>query len=565
MAIDNVSVEAPEKKETPSLRPLMQFLLRDRKGFVRYVLAAHLIIYDEIAFSFVIAGLIGAASGGDFPKLLLFVGVGLGLFLIGRLLYILSRHVRTKFMRDCLIELRQLSFDHILSLTQADFNRQSRDVYVSRLTNDINSIESKMFDALLRAIFNGAQAALALLIMLVLHPLSGSVVLCFTLVYTLLSRYVFDRRLITRQMAVSEANEDFVLRASNTINGGEIIKLNRLEDRFTDNLMSDAAVLERKKCRLNYFSNAVGTVMAGLSIGLQLSIILIQFSGEFTPERLANAMLIFMLSNNIVWPVQNVFVNLNILQGCSALFQKISGSEDPVVAGAGGDLPFTLDEGLTLRDLSLAYDDKRIFEGLDWTIRKGEHWRIVGPSGSGKSSLLRILSRAVGEYRGEYRIDGKDAREIELRSFYDRVAVIDQNVYLFEDSLRNNVTLYHQYPEEKIREAIDQAGLSELVASLEQGLDHPLSEDGKNLSGGQRQRIAIARALIRDAELLLVDEATASLDEATGAWIEETLLSLDTTLVSISHRNYPGVSDRYDGVLTIENRETSIRRREVLQ
>ena len=119
---------------------------------------------------------------------------------------------------------------------------------------------------------------------------------------------------------------------------------------------------------------------------------------------------------------------------------------------------------------------------------------------------------------------------------------------------RQNIALYQDYPEERIQEVVDRAGLRSLVDSLPQGLDTPLAENGQNLSGGQRQRISIARALIKDTDLVFVDEATSGLDEEMGRSIESTLLSLPQTVLAISHRYYKGVSEGYDKVLKIQGR-----------
>jgi ATP-binding cassette subfamily C protein len=123
---------------------------------------------------------------------------------------------------------------------------------------------------------------------------------------------------------------------------------------------------------------------------------------------------------------------------------------------------------------------------------------------------------------------------------------------LFEDTLRNNITLFGNYEDSDILKAVDQAGLRELVERLPQGLYTPLEENGKNLSGGERQRVSIARAVIKESSLLLADEATSNLDETLGRLVEATLLSLDATVIAISHRHYDGVTKNYDRVLEID-------------
>ena len=144
-------------------------------------------------------------------------------------------------------------------------------------------------------------------------------------------------------------------------------------------------------------------------------------------------------------------------------------------------------------------------------------------------------------------------RSIRPSSQHRQIAEIYQDVFLFEDTLRQNITLYEDYTDVEVRDAVDKAGLSELVARLPDGLDTMLEENGKNLSGGERARVAIARGLIAHADLLLLDEAFASLDEQVSRSIEKTLLSLEgVTVLSVSHVLFPDTMPLYDAVFEVK-------------
>ncbi|MGB4006667.1 MAG: ABC transporter ATP-binding protein, partial [Halanaerobiales bacterium] len=163
------------------------------------------------------------------------------------------------------------------------------------------------------------------------------------------------------------------------------------------------------------------------------------------------------------------------------------------------------------------------------------------------------LSMIYDTYTGEIKVDGVDYREINEKSLNSNVSFIYQDVFLFEDTIFNNIALYKPYTEEEVLEAANKAGLGDLLSKKENGIHEMLEENGKNLSGGERQRISIARAIIKNSSLLFIDEATSSLDEELGRKIEETILSLDSTVVAISHRYYEGISEKYDYVLEIRN------------
>jgi len=157
------------------------------------------------------------------------------------------------------------------------------------------------------------------------------------------------------------------------------------------------------------------------------------------------------------------------------------------------------------------------------------------------------------DYTGEIKVDGVDYREIKEKSLNDNVSFIYQDVFLFEDTIFNNIALYKPYTEEEVLEAAKKSGLDSLLSKKENGLYEMLLENGKNLSGGERQRISIARAIIKNSKLLFIDEATSSLDEELGRKIEETILSLNSTVIAISHRYYEGITEKYDYVLEIKN------------
>ena len=190
---------------------------------------------------------------------------------------------------------------------------------------------------------------------------------------------------------------------------------------------------------------------------------------------------------------------------------------------------------------------------VTFSVNPGEKVLLKGASGSGKTTLLNLLAGVYTDYEGEIRYDGTELRSIHPASHNKQIAEIYQDVFLFEDTLRQNIVLYEDYTEEEVRDAVEKAGLSELIERLPDGLDTMLEENGKNLSGGERQRVSIARAVIRGAKLILADEATSNLDESLGRHVEETLLSLDATVIAISHRYYEGVTERYDTVLELKS------------
>jgi ABC-type multidrug transport system fused ATPase/permease subunit len=157
------------------------------------------------------------------------------------------------------------------------------------------------------------------------------------------------------------------------------------------------------------------------------------------------------------------------------------------------------------------------------------------------------------DFEGSISVDNVDYRDISEKSFHEKVAFIYQDVFLFEDTIKNNITLYKDISDEQVNYAVKVSGLETLLEEKTDGINERLTENGKNLSGGQRQRISIARAIAKNAEILFIDEGTSSLNEELGREIEKTFLSLDSTVIAISHRYYEGITENYDYVIEIKN------------
>ena len=187
-------------------------------------------------------------------------------------------------------------------------------------------------------------------------------------------------------------------------------------------------------------------------------------------------------------------------------------------------------------------------------INKGEKVAIVGRSGSGKSTLLRLVLRYYDDYAGKILIDGRNIKDIKLSSIYELMSIIQQNVFMFDDSIEANISLYGDYTDEEIDRVIKLSGLKSLIVSLTNGKKTMVGENGSNLSGGEKQRISIARALIKNTPIILLDEATANLDAETSYDIEDSLLDIEglTSLV-VTHKLNPELLKKYDKIIVLEN------------
>ena len=176
----------------------------------------------------------------------------------------------------------------------------------------------------------------------------------------------------------------------------------------------------------------------------------------------------------------------------------------------------------------------------------------MGASGSGKSTLLNLLMGGSADYRGEIRLDGTELREIAPESLYETVAAIQQNVFVFNASIRDNITMFRSFPENELSDAIQRAHLTELIA--ERGAGFFCGENGCGLSGGEKQRVSIARSLLKKSSILLADEATSALDARTAHQVTDDLLELKgVTRILVTHLLEESTLRRCDGILVLKD------------
>ncbi|WP_415340233.1 ATP-binding cassette domain-containing protein, partial [Clostridium perfringens] len=175
-------------------------------------------------------------------------------------------------------------------------------------------------------------------------------------------------------------------------------------------------------------------------------------------------------------------------------------------------------------------------------------------SGSGKSTIIKLLLNYYNDFDGEITIDNISSKDIKPSSLYKMISIIHQNVFMFDGSIKDNITLFENFDELKVEEAIKFSGLNSLVNSLDNGYNSSVGENGQNISGGEKQRIAIARSIIRKTPILVLDEATSSLDNETGYNIENSILSIPKlTCLVITHKLIKDLLIKYDGIIVIQN------------
>jgi len=526
-------------------------LLRDRKGFIKYMIGCAILITEFLLTNLAIAKIAGVVQTQSMDDLFRYSILAFFAFIYATLIFIASRLLRIGFMRDTTLTIRMEAFKNIMTKTTRNFNRKLRTEYISNLVNDINTFEGKYFHALLNLFFGASIYSVSLLILFFLDYKLAMMMLAVSLIIFGINR-TFQKKTIKMQEDVQKSNEEFTVNVSNTFSGLEILKLNRIENRFLFNSMKETERLERRKA--NYFIFTFWQGRFSNFLGFITTIMILYYVISTAGENfdLSRLMFTVTMANSTIWPITEIMPLFNVLKSNATIIENIlKKDEDSEKTGETSNYQF--DKDIEIRNLSFSYDDKIVLKDAHLKILKGKKYLLKGHSGSGKSTLINLLSKVFENYEGQILVDGEDLKKIREDSFNENASFIYQDVFLFEDTIKNNIALYRDYSNEQISGAVEGAGLQSLLDKKDHGLEEVIEENGKNLSGGERQRVSIAQAIIRKPQILFADEVTSALDEALGRHVEDTILSLDTTVIAISHRFYKGVSEKYDYVIEIVN------------
>lgn len=464
------------------------------------------------------------------------------------------RAVYPRFLQRAMQQYRDYAFSRLTQKSLRSFSKEGTALYVSALTNDCTSIENNYLAATFTLIeflfcFLGA-----LIMMLYYSPVMLVLAVALSFLPVAVSMTA-GNRLTEQEKEISKKNERFVSIVNELLSGFPVIKSFRAEaqaSRLFSQRNEQAEEAKKNKRRteqlISLLANDAG-IIAQMGIFLAGAWLAISNKGVT-----AGVVIVFVqLMNYILNPISQVPLLWSNRKAAIALMEKLSDALSENVREEGREKLNVFSEKIEVKDLTYGYEpESPVLKDLDVQFDAGKSYAIVGGSGSGKSTLLNLLMGSSSNYQGEICIDSVSIKNIESESLYQLMTSVQQNVFVFNDTIRNNVTMFHEFPDKEVTLALERSGLSEFIEK--RGEDFVCGENGANLSGGERQRISIARALLRKSPILLVDEATAALDAATARAVSFSILNLvGMTRIVVTHRLEEAILRRYDKILVMKN------------
>lgn len=464
------------------------------------------------------------------------------------------RAVYPRFLQRAMQQYRDYAFLRLTQKSLRSFSKEGTALYVSALTNDCTSIENNYLAATFTLIellfcFLGA-----LIMMLYYSPVMLVLAVALSFLPVAVSMTA-GNRLTEQEKEISKKNERFVSIVNELLSGFPVIKSFRAEtqaSRLFSKRNEQAEEAKKNKRRteqlISLLANDAGIIA---QMGIFLAGAWLAISGKGVT---AGVVIVFVqLMNYILNPISQMPLLWSNRKAAIALMEKLSDALSENVREEGREKLNGFSEKIEVKDLTYGYEpESHVLKDLDVQFDEGKSYAIVGGSGSGKSTLLNLLMGSSSNYQGEICIDGVSIKNIESESLYQLMTSVQQNVFVFNDTIRNNVTMFHEFPDKEVTLALERSGLSEFIEK--RGEDFVCGENGANLSGGERQRISIARALLRKSPILLVDEATAALDAATARAVSFSILNLvGMTRIVVTHRLEEAILRRYDKILVMKN------------
>lgn len=459
------------------------------------------------------------------------------------------------YKRKANIILKKYYVTKVFSKNIAEFQKENNAKYLSSMTNDFNTLEANLIGGIYTVGSGAVNFMVGIWLLATVDPrmiLLSLVVIIINLLINILTAKPVKKAYKER----SDMFDGFTSYIKEVLSAFHIVKNYNLQTKVTEDYYEKSDQLQHKwfviERMVTFNYSAQNFFMSGSIYGVMCFIGYFAVVGKITP---GGVLLVVEGIGRMTWPLFEISESLPKLFTTGSLIKKIEDTlknTDTYVETV--DLP-EFKEKIEFKNVGFHYDDDEqvILNDINLQFKKNGKYLIVGPSGGGKSTLLKLFRKYFSPTWGNILVDGHNMKDVKKDQYFSLVANIEQQVFIFEDTIKNNITLYKEYTTEEIEDAVKAAGLNDFIYNLPQGFDTVIYDNGRNISGGERSRIVIARALLNKASILFMDEAFASLDMERAREIEKTILDLkNITVINVSHVIFKDTKQKYDRVITIK-------------
>lgn len=472
--------------------------------------------------------------------------------IINFLIAILRGFFRAKYLKNVMFSLNHDLFKGIFSKTVKDFNQENSSAYLSIFNNDLKIIENNYFDNLLTIVSDLSQFIICL-IAVFSFQFSLAIIVIIINIIAIFVPILFGKVLSKKQIISTQKYSQLNIKIKDFFNSFELIKCFQITHQIIHQFDNVANEYETSMQNYRYDEGIISGFSTLSSLGISVMTTLISLYFVIINKITIGEMLaITQLVNNIANPLGRLSNELPLLKSIKPIEDKIEKYLESINEHRVNSIDSIKD--ISFKNVSFNYDGhKEIIHNFSYDFHKNKKYALIGSSGSGKSTIIKLLINNYEVSKGILYINDMDINTINIEDIYQHISIVHQNAPILNDTLKNNITYFKDYSDKQINEVIEKAGLKDFVSALPNGLNTVINENGNNISGGEKQRISIARALLKDADLLIYDEPTSNLDHTTAKEIERILLNENKTCFMITHKLDEELLSKFDEILILKD------------
>ena len=533
---------------------MKQLIKNHQKAFYAFMIFNILVPLTNVAFAYSIKGIIDSGMSQNKEALTQAVLVGAIVIFIYAGLNFISLRLKNKLVRQIMSRYKNKVFQSILDRDYRDFSKEKSGKFISVLTENMKKIEQDYLHQYFNISKNLSLMIFSLLAMFIGNWYLTLLVIIASIIPMMISGFIGQKSAYLQKSAMI-ADQKYLAKVKDILAGFLVIKSFNVKEAIRQDYRNESEKLDEiyfMKGKFDVLANVIsqlsGMIVFLVAFGGGMYLV---FNGYTT---IGSVTAIVQLVNFVVMPLNEVGMGMSKFREGQATLDAFEVKD--VIELQTGKTKDYFDDIISFSNIDFSYPntEEKIFNHLSLKIQKGEKIAIVGMSGSGKSTLLNLLLRFYDVTSGHISIDNQDIQAISAESLYNLMTIVQQDVYIFDDTLRANITLNQSFTDEEIKKAVQQSGLESYVLENELGLQALCGENGSNLSGGQKQRVSIARALIRKTPILLLDEATSSLDNQVTTEIESSILDIQNlTALVVTHKLNENILKKYDRILFMKD------------
>ena len=529
---------------------MKQLIKNHQKAFYAFMIFNILVPLTNIAFAYSIKGIIDSGMSQNEDALTQAVLVGASVIFIYAGLNFISLRLKNRLVRQIMSRYKNKVFQSILDRDYRDFSKEKSGKFISVLTENMKKIEQDYLHQYFNISKNLSLMIFSLLAMFIGNWYLTLLVIIASIIPMMISGFIGQKSAYLQKSAMI-ADQKYLAKVKDILAGFLVIKSFNVKEAIRQDYRKESEKLDEiyfMKGKFDVLANVIsqlsGMIVFLVAFGGGMYLV---FNGYTT---IGSVTAIVQLVNFVVMPLNEVGMGMSKFREGQATLDAFEVKD--VIELQTGKTKEYFDDVISFSNIDFSYPntEEKIFNHLSLKVQKGEKIAIVGMSGSGKSTLLNLLLRFYDVTSGHISIDNQDIQAISAESLYNLMTIVQQDIYIFDDTLRANITLNQSFTDEEIKKAVQQSGLESYVLENELGLQALCGENGSNLSGGQKQRVSIARALIRKTPILLLDEATSSLDNQVTTEIESSILDIQNlTALVVTHKLNENILKKYDRIL----------------